>query len=258
MLKRPPRRRPQILRKRAVLVVLLGVLTVGGVVWGIQSQLRSQPNQATPTPTISQNRPTPTVAPSRTPNSADFITHSPINLAKTSRLSKFRSCVGHDYSGFNAAGQLETNRSMKHYVVTTTASPEAYMPFDGRIAEIRSERTAYGKQIWLTTEPDNGWIFIFFHVNPAPGLAAGSSLKAGQLLGTAPIRPNDSFDFTLARFGADQPAFDTPFAHMTDTLMAQFAQAGLTLENLVIPKAARDKRPCRFGTYDAFDWISVR
>ena len=45
-----------------------------------------------------------------------FITANPFNLSQISAISKFRSCVGHDYSGLNANGKEETKRSMKHYL----------------------------------------------------------------------------------------------------------------------------------------------
>src|SRR4030066_403864 len=48
---------------------------------------------------------------------ADIITSSPIDLDQMDRISYVRSCAGHDYSGENIDGELETNRSMKHYAI---------------------------------------------------------------------------------------------------------------------------------------------
>ena len=38
-------------------------------------------------------------------SSGMFVAANPINLSQIARISKFRSCIGHDYSGFNAVGK---------------------------------------------------------------------------------------------------------------------------------------------------------
>jgi hypothetical protein len=58
-----------------------------------------------------------------------------------SKISKFRSCCGHDFSGWG-----EKNRSMKTYLhpVSTFAASNnelpIYSPFDGKIIAIKDER----------------------------------------------------------------------------------------------------------------------
>ncbi|HEX9804392.1 MAG TPA: hypothetical protein VGA67_01815, partial [Candidatus Dojkabacteria bacterium] len=44
----------------------------------------------------------------------NLITSNPIDLSQISRISKFRSCAGHNFSGYNVQGVRESNRSMKH------------------------------------------------------------------------------------------------------------------------------------------------
>ena len=55
-------------------------------------------------------------------SSEPLILANPLDLTQIKLLSKFRSCVGHDYSGRNAKGEKETDRSMKHYITTIQSS----------------------------------------------------------------------------------------------------------------------------------------
>jgi len=74
-----------------------------------------------------------------------FITSNPVDLSQINRISKFRSCIGHDYSGTNSEGRQESNRSMKHYVepinslAGTSGELQVFAPFDGRITQDKSE-----------------------------------------------------------------------------------------------------------------------
>ena len=206
--------------------------------------------QATP-------EPQPSMLPKPMPNQADFITHNPVNVDQVLRISKFRSCAGHDYSGLNVEGETESNRSMKHYIAARTSSPDAYMPFDGKVAEIREERAAYGKQIWLIPEPDNDWVFIFFHVVPKEGVKQGSQLKSGELLGNSPIKYLDSFDYTLARFSSEKPIYESPFLHMESNVLEQYSDRGINTDNIIISKLARDAKSCTFGALHLTDWVNI-
>ena len=70
-----------------------------------------------------------------------FIIANPLDLSQIQRISLFRSCVGHDYSGKNIEGEEEILRSMKHYLeplpaLVGTNQIKIFAPFDGKVAEI--------------------------------------------------------------------------------------------------------------------------
>ena len=172
-----------------------------------------------------------------------FIVANPINLSQIAEISKFRSCVGHDYSGLNSNGEKETLRSMKHYLeplpsLVGTDKITIFAPFDGKISEMRDG--APGNQMYIAA--DSGWQFIFFNVTPAAGIEKGMSVKAGQQLGTASTEIHN-FDIAVKKFGWHQ-IFDSPFLHMKKTVLDEYAQHGVTPENVILPKDSRDADPC--------------
>ncbi len=194
-----------------------------------------------------------------------FIVVNPLDLTQIKAFSKYRSCMGHDYRGpLVTTGQKEsTPRSMKHYIKVKEEFAgkndlvKAIAPFDGVISNIEKrdpERTPVDQQIWLTpkatiTSPRQ-WHFVFFHLTLRAGLKKGSQVKAGEVIGTArltrgPENFTDNFDMAIKftrPFAA--PAIDLPLAHATDTVMAEYANYGVTLNDLVIPKEFRDQNPC--------------
>jgi|GEM_PF-550523 len=199
--------------------------------------------------------------PAQAQQQTQFITANPIKLGQISAISKFRSCVGHNYSGYNVQGELEAaNRSMKHYLKVKDPKPEVFAPFDGTIIKVEAERAAYGKQVHLVS-PAHPWIFIFFHVDLNPDLTVNSAVTAGQQLGRAGTKvANDSFDFTLVKYENDQPTYESPFNWMAPPVLGEYVARGVTKEALVVPKAERDAAPCRFGSQslDPSNWINVR
>src|SRR3989344_2952764 len=115
-----------------------------------------------------------------------LIVANPIDLSQILRISKFRSCVGHDYSGFNIDGEKESLRSMKHYVepiqsLIGSDKINIFAPFNGVIKEIHESPP--GKQILISSEIDRSWNFIFFHVEPLSEIEEGTEVNAGQLIG---------------------------------------------------------------------------
>ncbi len=181
-----------------------------------------------------------------------FINASPIDLSQTARISVFRSCVGHDYSGFGPEGEHESNRSMKHYIdpigslERSQGQVKAFAPFDGRVTTIETDQNPRGRQIWLEPFQAPGWQFIFFHVDPLTEIQKGSKVEAGRLLGYANLKEAANFDIGLKYFRARQ-IFDSPFNFMTGDLLAEYAIFGLTPDNIIIKKSKRDSRPCSFG-----------
>lgn len=214
----------------------------------------------------------------------EFITAVPVNLSQISAISKFRSCIGHDYSGLDVNGSQETNRSMKHYFVPkqqyagSTGEIQEFAPFNGTVSQITKEQTT-GSQVWIADSsglanigglPMPGtWNFVFFHMNPMPGLKVGSKVTAGELMGYANQSNNEqSFDLGLSEFtfthGKGGQVLDSIFNHMTPQVLAKFAVYGVNQSDIVIPKAYRDANPCQFSNYPYFvgppspdNWVNM-
>lgn len=175
-----------------------------------------------------------------------FITSNPLNLSQILQISKFRSCAGHDYSGVNAQGEKETLRSMKHYidspqdVLGSEKAVPVFSPFDGKVTEIQESQ---GESVYISAHAAPTWQFIFFHVNLEPGIEVGTQLQSGQLVGYALAnRPN--FDMALKRFSWTGQVFESPFLHMQEDIVEEYAAHGITLENIIIQKEFRDANPC--------------
>jgi hypothetical protein len=223
---------------------------------------------ATPTPTASAT-PTPTASATPTPtasvNPAHFLIASPIDPKALSRVSKFRSCVGHDYSpGFSAKIQnksiegLEIARSMKHYLFLKapfipSGSIQGFAPFEGTI-RIQREQSGNGAQVFVMNE--SGWTFVFFHGDPL--VQNGDKVKAGTPViswwskdqsafassngGTV---ENSSVDIALIDFMANK--FESPFLHFPPEILSQWKSSGFDKDSLIITQSARDISPCSVG-----------
>ncbi|MDO8674108.1 MAG: hypothetical protein Q7O66_22065 [Dehalococcoidia bacterium] len=241
-----------------------------------------------PLPTVGAN-PNPTGAPA---GSDIFITANPVELSQIAEISKFRSCAGHDYSGQNVDGQAEINRSMKHDLAPVNSLAgsigklKALAPFDGTILSIQEEQVKRGVQVWLRPNGASAWVFIFFHVDLDPALKIGSAVTAGALLGYANVSLDaHDFDIALQRIPQDAPsiggssgsgggrantpeaaqgassqAFDSPFLHMSSAVLEQFRGKGITADNVIVSKAARDARPCTFqpGADSPDNWVQLK
>ena len=222
--------------------------------------------QSTPYTNVTTINPTTTAG--RKPSAYQFIVASPVNLSQISQMSKFRSCVGHDYSGYDVNGSLETNRSMKHYFTPTaayaftTGKIEEFAPFNGTITSITAEHTPIGHQVWIADAtsgatiagyPTPGiWTMVFFHMDLLSGLQVGSVVKAGQLIGYANQANHEyTFDMVLSKFsftsGGFSQVLDSMFNHMDPQVLAYFAKYGVNQSNIIIPKAYRDANPCVFN-----------
>ncbi|MEI7698108.1 MAG: M23 family metallopeptidase [Actinomycetes bacterium] len=201
--------------------------------------------------------------------SGNFILANPVDLEHVVRLSKFRSCVGHDYSpgvlAKTGAGDtsVESKRSMKHYVIIDIpASPsrvvKGYAPFDGKVSYNTSD-SSMGIGVLITSP--NGWIFEFMHVQAL--VAEGTNVRAGDVVvaapadnaaaaaaaknsGNTPSGGNTTNVFDIALYSAfTKPSiFESPFGHMATNIAALWSAKGFTFETTVITKGARDAAPC--------------
>ncbi len=192
-----------------------------------------------------------------------FIVVNPLDLSQISGFSKYRSCMGHDYRGPTVReGKKEsTPRSMKHYIKVKEELAgkneviKAIAPFTGEISNIEKrdpERKPYDQQVWIAPDSPSPrvWNFVFFHIDLRDDLKEGSKVQAGEVIGTAhmtrgPQNYTDNFDMAvkLTRPMA-APAIDEPFLHMTDEVLAEYAQYGINPTNIAISKEYRDANLC--------------
>jgi hypothetical protein len=136
---------------------------------------------------------------------AKYITAVPMNLSQIQSISKFRSCCGHDRSGYNFDRMLETDRSMKHYI---TPLPEFYWtidkvtlfaPMNGTITLIqRIEEDANGETESITEErllPDGG-VDVYIH----SGEGSGRIHTGDAIFFSTPVDPNVIVGFVHVTF----------------------------------------------------------
>src|SRR3989344_3935151 len=203
-----------------------------------------------------------------------FITVNQLDLSQIEGFSKYRSCMGHDFRAPNIFGEKEsTPRSQKHYVMVkpkfhgTIDKVSAFAPFDGTISVVDDDLGGPGdQQIWLT--PDSisprQWHFVFFHINVKQGLEKGSSVKAGDVIGTANLKrgpdgTTGNFDIAI-KFTRPlhRPALDAPFNHATQSVLDEYKKYGITASDLLISEEERDTVACQidptinFGGPDAY------
>ena len=213
--------------------------------------------------------------PNQTIYTDKFIVANPFDLSQASVISKFRSCVGHDYSGMNSDGKRETKRSMKHYIDAinslkgTSGQIKVFAPFNGTIMNIEQDFAGFegkqrGIQVWLSNPNNDGWLFVFFHVDLLSSLKKGSEVKAGELIGYANVDGGENFDITLKKFvfpSFDPSTFDeekkpesmvegsanvltSPFLHMSPEVLKQYQNKGLKVDDFIISKSSRDAKQC--------------
>lgn len=211
--------------------------------------------------------PKPTATPQATSTDpASFLVNSPIDPKVISKISKFRSCVGHDYSsGFSAKLQnkpyegLEIARSMKHYLYlkapfTPSGSINGIAPFEGTV-RIQTEQSGNGAQVFVMN--DSGWTFVFFHGDPL--VQEGEKVKAGTPViswwskdqsafaaSNGGTIENSSVDIALIDFMANK--FESPFLHFTPEILSQWKSSGFDKDSLIISKTERDGSPCSVGS----------
>ncbi len=188
-----------------------------------------------------------------------FVTHDFIDLNKVDSITKFRSGIGHDYSGNG-----EHCRSMRHYyghaAVTSVLkegekkeerygktpdpanSVEIYAPADGWILSISGENTKVGSQIEIYPDNAKGWNIRLDHVYPVKGIHMLMRIKAGQLIGR--IHDGQAVDMTVMYKYRGEFRLASYFQVMTDEVFAEYHERGIeTRDQMIIPRAAVDANP---------------
>lgn len=194
-----------------------------------------------------------------------------IDLKKVRQISKYRSCVGHTTVPQDGR---EMKRNMKHYIEVypeyrQEETVEIYSPYDGFISVLRADMAdRLEGEIWIAPDrgilsimpPFNLWMFSFEHVQPRRGLKIGDKVKAGELIGYASFlvkeRTSPTFDAIYGTLGLPMKTLDnwnSPFGnldsifdHMSDEVLVQYQEKGITRENIIFSKEERDQNPCAY------------
>ena len=165
-----------------------------------------------------------------------FVNTNYIDLNKITQISKFRSSAGHDYHD-----DKESCRSMKHYFIAPDSATTIRAPVSGTIS--RMDDDFVGKQVRITSDAQQAFDFIIFHVMLAKPLAVGDRVEEGQVLG---------LHAGTMTFSDIAVAVNTPTAYrlvsyfdtLTDEAFAAFQARGLTSrDQMIVSKAARDAAP---------------
>ncbi|MDF1562163.1 MAG: hypothetical protein P1V51_03920 [Deltaproteobacteria bacterium] len=193
------------------------------------------------------------------PPAPDLLVQPFVDVGQIARISRYRSCCGHDYSGHG-----EKNRSMKHYFhpVDAVGLSDDLLPitapFAGkvyRISESSRELPCFGDRhgvnLYLRSEAQATFYLKFFHVNAA--VEEGTRVEAGERIAWADTRecdPGDpsriadhptSFDLALERTDTPHPVFTS----MSDAAFEPWIAAGLSSrEASIVPREERDASPC--------------
>lgn len=189
------------------------------------------------------------------PSATKFITANPLDLDQISAISQFRSCAGHDYSGYNEDLVLEEDRSMNHYIspkeeyLNSNSTIRIYSPFDGLITKVEEDKNGEGYQVWIEPRTSEGYNFVFFHINLTDDLKANSEVSSGQHIGYAELEEAENFDVALKKFvdDSDYQILESPFTHMSRTILKEYENKGVTIDNIIISKEDRDRLSCTFG-----------
>jgi hypothetical protein len=170
-----------------------------------------------------------------------FIAHDYIDRSMIARVSRFRSGIGHDYSD-----GVEQCRSMKHYFqprgTVDWGSVPILSPVAGQVTALVPE-TTFGSQIQIVPAALPAATVVIFHLNPAPGLAVGQPIGAGDTLGTH-IGSQTMSDIAIRLTTLSGYRLVSYFAALPDSVFAGYAALGIaTRDSLSITRADRDANP---------------
>jgi hypothetical protein len=172
-----------------------------------------------------------------------------IELDRITRITKFRSGEGHDYSdGF------ESCRSMKHYFVPKSYPVKIFSPVNGTIDYLTPEWA--GTQVGIRAGIR---MFIIFHVNVSAAIHVGDGVAAGQQIGTH--FGSETWSDIAVREGNRLVSY---FRVMTDSVFQRYRNRGVSSrDDLIITKEARDADPltCSGDTFQTKgnlpNWVTL-
>lgn len=202
----------------------------------------------------------------------NIIDSLPFDPTQIESITKFRNCQNGNFGGYNAKGEYESNRSLKHTLrVTptyrgTSGQVEVYAPFSGKVVE---KFIAKGKTELRLKQEKSEWHFVLFDITTVPWLDVNKLVKSGELIGYANQNPQGEFDFGMQYsrdlsiisrlsislgFGeiSHLANWDTPFAYMTPQVLSSIARYGITPQSIQHSKEFRDNKPCDSANLNSF------
>jgi len=169
--------------------------------------------------------------------SCDGATANYIELDKISRISKFRSHVGHDYSD-----PYESNRSMKHYFVPRRHPVTIFSPTKGTVEYLTREWA--GTQVGIRSKR---YLFVIFHVSLNGSIEVGTQVSAGQELGTH-VGSQTWSDIAVWQGDRLVSYFDV----MADYVFEQYRSRGIASRSqMIISQEERDR------DISISDWVNL-
>ncbi len=190
-----------------------------------------------------------------------FVGTNYIELTNISKISMYRSSVGHDYSDFT-----EHCRSMKHYfqpkpdVDWTTI--KIFSPVTGTITRVEQEWT--GTKVEIESEKYPAFRFQIFHINLLVPRNVGDKIVAGDQLGTHIGSQTYSDISVIVNDPTKQGRMVSYFFVITDKIFQEYINRGInTRDELIISKEVRDANPltCTGDTFSPGDplegWVTL-
>jgi hypothetical protein len=176
-----------------------------------------------------------------------FVDTNCIDLDKITKISRFRSGAGHDYSD-----DFESCRSMKHYFQPEEGSDyesiRIFSPVDGTIVGITDEWQ--GQELYKGTvvgiQPDGHRAFsvALFHIDLNRGLNVGDRVVAGQELGTSAKLSGTATEISIEAHTPGGVKLVSFFEAMSAALFDQYRSRGVpSRQATIISKAERDADP---------------
>lgn len=185
----------------------------------------------------------------------EFVTENYIDLNKISRISLFRSSIGHDYSDFT-----EDCRSMKHYFEPRAdvdwGTTAIYAPVSGTVTRVEAEFA--GTKIEIAADEYPAFRFSIFHVNLSKPLQINDKITAGEQLGTHIGQQTYSDISVIVNDTTHQGRMVSFFQVINDDVFSRYKARGLAArEDIIISKAIRDDNPmtCAGDTFTSTDTL---
>ena len=188
-------------------------------------------------------------------------------LDKFSRMSKIRSAVGHNYSYKTDEDDpsRQNCKSMKHYLIPNGAprshsaysttphtfkwmSIKFYAPVDGFINHVEYSENNYGTEanfgIQATETDAKGYYFDYYHIALDPNLKVGSTVKAGQQIGTLGDENSYGEIAVSARISKTKIHLISFLEVATDEIFNLYKSRGINSPaDVIITREERDAKP---------------
>lgn len=188
-------------------------------------------------------------------------------LDKFSRMSKIRSAVGHNYSYKTDEDDpsRQNCKSMKHYLIPKGAprshsaysttphtfkwmSIKFYAPVDGFINHVEYSENNYGTEanfgIQATETDAKGYYFDYYHIALDPNLKVGSTVKAGQQIGTLGDENSYGEIAVSARISKTKIHLISFLEVATDEIFNLYKSRGINSPaDVIITREERDAKP---------------